>query len=70
MRPSWLPQSIRIPPPSLSAQFTAALAAENECKRLQIWLATVFSSTLFVTDISLRASPECYVLADPLARST
>ncbi|MDQ0925179.1 hypothetical protein QF038_003687 [Pseudarthrobacter sp. W1I19] len=43
MRLDRLPQSIRTAPPSVSAQFTAAHGAEDECKRLQIWLATVFS---------------------------
>jgi hypothetical protein len=59
MRLNGLPQSIRTAPPSVSAQFTAAHAAEDECKRLQIWLATVFSSALFVTQVSLCGSRKC-----------
>ncbi|ELT42690.1 hypothetical protein G205_22892 [Arthrobacter nitrophenolicus] len=31
---------------SLSAQFKATLRAVDECKRLQIWLATVFLQLL------------------------
>jgi hypothetical protein len=54
-----LPQSIRTTPFSLSTQLRGAFEAEVECKRLQIWLATVFSPALFVTQVSLPAPGRC-----------